>query len=400
MTNVYSKALRETIQINRIIGEYKGESSGPTLLFIAGIHGNEPSGIFALKNVLSYLKATTINFKGNVFAIGGNLNALDKGIRFNDVDLNRIWNEKTVSEIRDGRNFSSEKESIEQREIYAVIKNILDKSTGPVYFFDLHTTSSETTPFITVNDSLLNRRFTQQYPIPKILGIEEFLEGPLLSYVNELGYIAFGYEGGQHDSLASIENHIAFIYLSFVFCGNIKKSEIDYQKYYDLLCKNLMNSQTIFEITKRHEIQPKETFQMEPGFSNFLPIKKGVLLAKSNGKDIVAEKNARIFMPLYQGKGNDGFFIIRKVPYIFLKLSTIVRILHFDKILPILPGVKWANDKKDELIVNLTIARFFPKQFFHLLGYRSKQIDKIYMRIKNREAASKTSDYKNASWMR
>ena len=219
MTKVYSKALNEFTEIDRLIGEYRGEQPGPTLIFTAGIHGNEPAGIFALKDIFQKLKSQNIPFNGNMFAIGGNLPALEKGIRYKEADLNRVWHEDSVSDIRNGLDYSSEKELLEQKEIYDLIKKLLQEATGPVYFFDLHTTSSETIPFVTVNDSLLNRKFTQQYPVPMILGIEEFLDGPLLSYINELGYVAFGYEGGQHDTLESINNHTAFIYLSLVFSG-------------------------------------------------------------------------------------------------------------------------------------------------------------------------------------
>ncbi|MFT7036310.1 MAG: hypothetical protein ACJA2S_004839 [Cyclobacteriaceae bacterium] len=399
MTKVYSKALNEFIEIDRLIGEHRGEQPGPTLIFTAGIHGNEPAGIFALKDVFEKLQSKNIPFKGDMFAIAGNLSALEKGIRYNTADLNRMWDTQTVSTIKKGSDCSSEDESREQKEIYDLIKTLIRNATGPLYFFDLHTTSSETIPFVTVNDSLLNRKFTQQYPVPMILGIEEFLDGPLLSYINELGYVAFGYEGGQHDSLASIHNHIAFIYLSIVFCGCLKRSQIEYQKNYDLLYKNSMRSQIIYEIIKRHEIKSEDHFVMEPGFTNFQAIKKGQLLAKNNGNKVVASESLQIFMPLYQGKGNDGFFEIRNVPKVFLNLSAVLRTVRFDKLLPILPGVTWSNNKKEKLIVNLKIARFFSKQFFHLLGYRSKQIDSTHLRMKNREAASRNSDYKKAAWM-
>ena len=399
MIKVHSKALNEFTEIDRLIGEYRGEQPGPTLIFTAGIHGNEPAGIFALKDVFQKLKSQKRCFKGNMFAIAGNLQALEKGIRYKEVDLNRVWHQDTVTDIRNGTRYTPEKESFEQKEIYNTIKKILKEVTGPVYFFDLHTTSSETIPFVTVNDSLLNRKFTQQYPVPMILGIEEFLDGPLLSFINELGYVAFGYEGGQHDSLDSINNHIAFIYLSLVFCGCLKRSQIEYQKNYDLLYKNSMRSQIIYEITKRHEIKTKDHFVMEPGFTNFQAVKKGQLLAKSNGNKVVASESVQIFMPLYQGKGNDGFFEIRSVPKVFLNLSAVLRTVRFDKLLPILPGVTWSNNKKEKLIVNLKVARFFSKQFFHLLGYRSKQIDETHLRMKNREAASRKSDYKKAPWM-
>ena len=48
-------------------------------------------------------------------------------------------------------------------------------------------------------------------------------------------------------------------------------------------------------------------------------------------------------MPLYQSKGNDGYFLIRKIPGWTMKLSAIVRKWKLDRILIILPGVKWAK---------------------------------------------------------
>jgi hypothetical protein len=78
-----------------------------------------------------------------------------------------------------------------------------------------------------VNDSLINRKFSTQNPVPMILGIEEYLDGALLSYINDLGYVSFGYEAGQHDDIASLENQIAFIYLSIVFAEVVSKDDVD-----------------------------------------------------------------------------------------------------------------------------------------------------------------------------
>lgn len=37
--------------------------------------------------------------------------------------------------------------------------------------------------------------------------------------VNELGYVSFGFEGGQQDLINAIENHTIFILLTMVFRG-------------------------------------------------------------------------------------------------------------------------------------------------------------------------------------
>ena len=55
MVLVTSKALDQSVDVDREIGRYGDEQGGPTIVVFAGIHGNEPSGIFALKRIFSDL---------------------------------------------------------------------------------------------------------------------------------------------------------------------------------------------------------------------------------------------------------------------------------------------------------------------------------------------------------
>ena len=401
MTEVYSKALNQTLKIDRIISQIKGEKIGPTLIFFGGIHGNETSGVFALHKVFEELNKNKNHLKGSLFAISGNLWALEKGKRFHKQDLNRIWTSERMRMLENGYNKADENEDIiQQKDIYKTICDIIEIETGPFYFFDLHTTSGKTIPFLTVNDSLLNRKFTTQYPIPMILGIEEYLNGPMLSFINELGYVSFGFEAGQHDDPIAIENAMSFIYLSLVFTNVISKNKIDFNYYYQYLYKYSLRLKKYYEIFYRYEIGLDEKFIMMPGFENFQEVKKGQNLATSNGNPIFSNCKMLIFMPQYQTQGNDGYFSIRSISPFFLMLSTILRKIRMDRILPLMPGVKWDSNKKEALIINLKIARFLAKPFLHLLGYRSKQIDSNNLLIKNREASSKKKDYKNEKWNR
>ena len=137
---------------------------------------------------------------------------------------------------------------------------------------------------------------------------------------------------------------------------------------------------------------------MQPGYTNFQLIKKGELLAKSNGEQVFAKYSSRIFMPLYQSQGNDGFFGIRTLYPFVLKISELCRKWKLDRILPYLPGVKWSNSKRDSLILDKRYAKFLAKELMHLLGYRSRFFDKNYIQVKNREAASKHSMYEKEAW--
>ncbi|MEL7006434.1 MAG: succinylglutamate desuccinylase/aspartoacylase family protein, partial [Bacteroidota bacterium] len=260
MPKVHSKPLRKTLEVDRIIGHIKGSGSGPTLIFTGGIHGNESSGVFALHTVYEAIKKNGLPINGSFYALSGNLWALEREKRYHKQDLNRLWTTDNVNLLRDGNLIPENEDLAQQMEIYKTLSNIMENESGPFYFMDLHTTSSQTIPFLTVNDSLLNRKFCEQYPIPMILGIEEYLDGPLLNWVNDLGYVAFGYEAGQHDSLSSIENHIAFIYLSMVFTGCLEKSDIDFDHYFQVLEKTAMNFRHVYEIFYRYQINEKEEF--------------------------------------------------------------------------------------------------------------------------------------------
>lgn len=397
MINVHSVALNTSIQIERLIGKIEGKLPGPTLLFMGGIHGNEPAGVFALKKVMEYLKPD--NVAGNIYAIAGNLSALRNSERFNEADLNRLWTKEQMDTLPEKTTEAENLDIAEQIEINSIIKDILTTEDGPFYFFDLHTTSSETLPFLTVNDSLLNRAFTRQYPLPIILGIEEYLDGPILSYINELGYVAFGFEAGQHDDMASIENCIAFILLTLIFTGSIKKDQIDYYKHFEILAKTTGGTTELFEIYYRYLIANDEQFEMLPGFYNFQKIKEGQHLANSDGKAIQAKKDARIFMPLYQAQGSDGFFTIKKIWKPFLGASAFIRKHRLDRILVFLPGVKWIDSEKSGLLVNKNIAQFMAREVFHLFGYRSVYVDDKHYKMYNREAAARFEEYSEADWM-
>lgn len=399
MITLQSNVLDKTIDIDRVIGHIQGDPQGPTIIFIGGIHGNEPAGVFALDHVMKQLQESKTVVSGSIYALAGNLRALKSGKRYEEKDLNRIWSIEKVKRINNwGIQNSANNDELEQIELYRHIKAILENDKGPFYFFDLHTTSGKTIPFITVNDNLLNRKFTVQYPTPIVLGIEEYLNGPLLSYVNELGYVAFGFEGGQHDDHSAIENHIAFIYLSLIFTNVIEKNSIDYNSYFECLALTSSKSKGFYEIFKHFILGKNDVFEMKPDFINFQKIQKGQELAVLNEQTITAPYSGKIFMPLYQKQGDDGFFLIRTIPKVFLKLSASLRTLRFDHWLTLLPGVTWKSDERNSLIVNRKLARFFTKEFFHLLGYRSKIVNKNHLIMKNREAVTRKNDYKNTPW--
>jgi succinylglutamate desuccinylase len=232
--------------------------------------------------------------------------------------------------------------------------------------------------------------------VPIVLGIEEYLEGPLLSYLNTLGYVSIGFESGQHTDPEAVKNCEAFIYLALKQAGLLKMKQI--AKHENQLVMASKGKATVFEVIYKYHIEAKEEFLMIDGFESFQTIKKGTLLAKVNGKEIYSDYNAKLFMPLYQKSGNDGFFIIKPIPNFFLKLSEFLRRIKADALLTILPGISWYDKDLGVLKANLLVTRFMAKSIFHLFGYRNRQLDENYLLLYNRERVSKSTMYKDEPW--
>ena len=386
MTENVMASIEKKKDSERVLANIHGHKASPTIVIIAGIHGNEKAGIYALKKVIQRIDNDNIKFNGNFYALSGNLNAIEKHIRYDKVDLNRIWTHQQIEFINTAQNRFN-KDVKEQKAIYEVIKTILSKDKGPFYFIDLHTTSSDTIPFITISDSLNNRNFSSNFNVPIVLGIEEFLEGPLLTYINEFGHMALGFEGGQHNDSKSIDNCEAFIWLSLVYTGCIKKDQLKDFKLFKSRLSAYSKRQDFYEIDYRYLITENEDFKMNKGFKNFDPIAKDQLLARSDSQEVTSTMNGRILMPLYQKKGNEGFFIITKISKFWLNASIIFRKLKMHHLLRLLPGVKKDPTNSFTLLVNPRMAKFLRREIFHLFGYRKQVIidDKLHFIKRDRE---------------
>lgn len=365
-----SSPLHKEKSINRVIYQHFNSVNSPTIVVFAGIHGNEPAGVYALHNVIKKIKNNAIALTGNFYAFTGNLNALKKNIRFQDEDLNRVWTRENIQNLT-LEHVQKNAEQHEQAALLKIIKNILKKHSQDVTFIDLHTTSSETIPFITISDSLNNRTYTSNFNLPIILGIEEYLEGPLLTYINEFGYTSLGFEAGQHQSKKSIVNSEAFIWVALAKSKMIATNAINIKQYEKIL-NNAVNVHGFFEINYIYRIQKNETFKMIKGFQNFEKINLNKPLAIVNNKLVKATKEGLIFMPLYQKQGKEGFFIINRVSSFWLYLSIYARKLNLQHVLRILPGIKQNKQNKYILEVNTNTAKFLATEIFHLFGYRKK----------------------------
>lgn len=360
-----------------MIGSRRGPDAGATVLCIAALHGNEPAGVHALRRVFDTLDQNNITLRGELVGLVGNIQALAVGERYLSWDLNRHWpTDSLTTPPTSASNATASAEDCELAELHEVIEDVLDRRRGPVFFLDLHTTSSASAPFVVLNDTLPNRRFASQLGVPIIIGIEEKLEGTLPDYLYRRGCITLGFEAGQHDDPASIDLHESAIWLALSAAGCLMNDlTVDLESHTRRLTDPCKALPRFIEVFHRHAVTDARAFQMAPGFRNFDEIKAGALLAHENGAELRSPVDSLIFLPLYQPHGDDGFFLARRVRPMWMAISTALRRSPLAARSTWLPGVRRHRTRANTVLVRPRIARWYAREIFHLLGFRHESTE-------------------------
>lgn len=314
-----------------IIGEYEGEKHGPLIICMAGMHGNEPAGVEALKTVFALLEReprvnSSFTFRGKLLGLLGNAQAFSKGKRMIVKDLNRQW---TLENIRKINRFDPEELYAENRELGQLLDlleaQINQYQPEEIILLDLHTTSAEGGIFALATDDPESIRIATELHAPVITGMLRGIHGTTLhffthenlhevltipSVVKKVTGAAF--EAGQHNDPLSVNRCIAAIINCMRSVGSVKKEDVE-NRHDDLLIEYSKDLPKIAELVKVHSIGPLDEFKMQPGFQNFQPVRRGEKLAEDRHGTIESPEDALILMPLYQPQGSDGFFLIKKI---------------------------------------------------------------------------------------
>jgi succinylglutamate desuccinylase len=359
-------------EYRRVLARLQGTRPGPFLVVMAGIHGNEPLGIEAVRRVARRLGQRRPPLAGDLIALAGNLKALQKRVRFIDLDLNRQWTPERVASIAasdPGGDRSAE--DGEQRELLGLFRDVVRSARGPLYFIDLHTSSADGPPFLTVGDTLRNRRFAREFPLPVILGLEEQVDGALLELLNNHGFVTVGVEAGRHDARSSLERFEAALWIALCATGILGPGHVpDLERHRRVLAEASRDVPRLIEVRHRHPIREEDLFRMERGYANFTRVGRHELLARDRNGPIRSPEDGLILLPLYQGQGNDGFFISREVGAHWLRVSSVLRRARLHRWMRLLPGVRRSPASPHDLIVDTRVARVYPLEVFHLFGYR------------------------------
>ncbi|HTH50332.1 MAG TPA: succinylglutamate desuccinylase/aspartoacylase family protein [Pyrinomonadaceae bacterium] len=359
-----------------LIGAHTHRRIGPTLIVVAGLHGNEAGGVEAIRKIRPEIDALRDKLRGRVYLVAGNTRALTTGKRFVDTDLNRAWTRENLASLGTAE-LCRKSEGVELTELESLFDSILVTAKNEVYVLDLHSTSAEGVPFATVGDTLRNRHFAQDFPVRIILGIEERLSGTMLESLNNAGCVTLGFEGGSHTAVETVENHAAMIWIALVNAGILWEEDVPQLDEYKAQLAKYLHGPRIIEVRHREPVKPADNFVMNAGYRNFDPVVKGDLVATNRYGEVRARESGLMIMPLYQRLGEDGFFLGRGVARFWIFLSEMLRRMGVPDIVERLPGVTADPGDRETLTIDTRVARFFPLQIFHLLGFRRRKwVDK------------------------
>ncbi|MCB9256231.1 MAG: succinylglutamate desuccinylase/aspartoacylase family protein [Chitinophagales bacterium] len=307
--------------MERLIGRYGKFGAAKTFIIFAGIHGNEKAGIKALEELFADFTKNQIAFDGTIIGIAGNLKALEQNARFIHKDLNRQW---YLSKIRKlgalPYGMLNTQEDIEQKEILDLILEIVHDKGKKLMLIDLHTTSAKGGCFTITNTLERSSELALQIPVPVINGMTNKIGGTTLEYFDQLGLPAIAFEAGQHEELEAVNRIKAALVSIFKHTACLEKELVkEYESSFLKMQEDFAHLPRKVNVLYRHPVEEEDAFVMEEGFGNFHRIQKGDLLARDKHGPIYSHLDGLILMPLYQKKGNDGFFIVEeeKIGYEF-----------------------------------------------------------------------------------
>lgn len=319
----YPKRLTMSVNaasLQRHLGNYDEGLPGPLVILIGAMHGNELAGVKAIDLVLKMLQVEHVTkpdflFKGRLVSFSGNLHAAREGMRFIDRDLNRLWNSEHLEKLRSGKISPTCAEDYELMELSEIIEKEINTYTGDqIVLLDLHTTSAEGGIFAVPAEKDSSRGLALGLGAPVVDGLLTHLNNTCLQYFStyftEKNLDAVSFESGQHEDPASIYVAIAAIINLLRSVGCVEDHDVE-SRHDTILKKHSAGLPRFSTLEEKHSILPEDQFIMNPGFHNFQKVTRGEILASDINGPIFAPDELMVLMPLYQSKGNDGYFLIR-----------------------------------------------------------------------------------------
>ena len=172
--------------MKRLIGKYSGSEKGTLVIALAAMHGNEPAGVLALRDLFQMLedepkKNPNFQFQGRIVGMIGNLQAYERKMRFVKKDLNRELTLENIEKAKQPTNSMGQNqlafEDLELIELMQCIENqISTYKPEKIMVLDLHTTSAAGGIFTIVSEDKESLDIALTLYAPVVKGLVKGLE--------------------------------------------------------------------------------------------------------------------------------------------------------------------------------------------------------------------------------
>ena len=292
---------------NRTHTWIKAENPGPLIFVVGAMHGNELAGLVAGERVVAALADSGSLTAGEVLVVVGNRQAMKRGRRYIDRDLNRRWDAKGVQRLLSRRKDERSREDKEQQELLSIFEELTADPERQAIYLDLHSTSGEAAPFACVMPTPENQALCAHLDVPQVLDLQRYIDSPSMVWWVERGRPALGIEGGLHEDPETVDR------LERVIWETLRGLEMVEEIPSDRLGVGGVDAALrgrSFRVVHRRGVIPGMSFLMEPGFHSFQGIREGQVLATERTGTVRSPCDGYIFLPRYQDQGDDGFFIM------------------------------------------------------------------------------------------
>jgi len=264
-------------------GIYKIDSGikGPKIAIFSGVHGNETAGIEAVKKALKEIEIK----KGVVYFVFANQKAIEKNIRYIDVNLNRCF-------LKENKN----KKEVNKYELKRAVElmKILDEVD---ILLDLHSTGTkDSIPFAITEDNGFDIVKKMNFDIV-VRNFDMYEPGATDGYMSNNGKIGICLECG---------------YIGDNMMNLAYESILKLLKYFQVIDLNIdlkNKEQKYLKITGVQKVTDKN-FRVVKNFDNFEEVDKGTLIAIDDNKEYRAKKkNILLFATMQKRNIGDEAYI-------------------------------------------------------------------------------------------
>lgn len=257
-----------------------GPEPGKNVVLLAGVHGDETSGIEACKRILPSLRLDA----GSATFAFGNLDAIREGKRFIESNLNRMFqNDAALSAVQ--------RASAEYRRSRELMP-LLEKAD---VLLDLHSSGTpDSIPFLICEP--------RSYEIAKHLpgtiissGWDDVQPGGTDSFVNTSGGKGICFESGYHKDPSAIDRAEQAVYAFLTATGNLLGTRTE-----------ATSEKTYMRVSRLHKTQ--ENFVPARGFKDFEQVKQGELIGTDGTQDVCASEDGFVlFVRPRSSPGEEAF---------------------------------------------------------------------------------------------